>query len=122
MTKLDQRLNDLIDQLRLAKIEEQEANQARIAIESEIYALVQPVLKSEGTTSLEGISITENFTYKIDQEAAKSFADSGVVRAKYELDMREYKAIQKHNAALYDAISQHVEVKKGKPSFKLTDK
>src|SRR5688572_17732756 len=69
MTKLPSLLHTLTDAWNRAKATEKEANQARIAIESQILGIVE--IKDSGTTALEtGLKIVAGLTETLDQDAA----------------------------------------------------
>ncbi|KZZ75263.1 hypothetical protein A3765_10605 [Oleiphilus sp. HI0130] len=120
-TQIDRLAYDLT----VAKLCEEDARKKRIAIEEAILALADQ--KEEGTATTKGdfykVSVVTGFTRKIvdPQGLAKAIGPEkfeACVRTKYELNMREVKALD--DAASREA-TRFIEARPKKPSLKVEE-
>ncbi len=120
-------LDQLAHELELAKQEENQAREQRMAIEQKLCDLVGT--KDEGSFSVKGdyykITTVAGFSRVVDAEKWASIrqklpADIAklVIRSKLEVDTRQLKSLQQLNPAHYQLVAQAITTKPKKVSVK----
>lgn len=108
-----------------AKADEEAANARRIAIESDIYQLVEDSLPDKGTTTLEtGMKIVTGFTESWDQEKIADVQESlwpsdapFPFKREWKPDGRAISSLRDYQPRLYQLIADCLTLKPRKPSF-----
>jgi hypothetical protein len=122
MTQSPSLLHTLTDAWNKAKAAEKEANQARIAIESQILEIVE--IKDSGTTMLEtGLKIASGLTETLDQDAAMDVYRDWPkdilfpLKKQFAIDKKALDFCREHYPAEVRKINASIVAKPKKPSF-----
>lgn len=118
-------LTFLVEELREAKSQEDQAKARRLDIEEKIISLVPPCDGMEGTTSIAGLSIAYKVTRKVDSDALFAAFNTLPVNAqkafrfKAEVALTQFRALKEFDAALYAKVADFVTTTPAKPSITL---
>jgi hypothetical protein len=122
------RLKELTDAWKLAKEQERASNESRIAIESEIYAIVETSLPEKGTHTLEtGLKIATGFTEEWDQVALSKAYDAWEAPlpfpfvGQWKADGKAIAYLRENAPGLYKLIRPALTLKPKKPAFTIKE-
>lgn len=119
-------LAKLIAELKQAKQHEKEANNYRIGLELQIVALFPPQT-GEATVKQDDLTITYKTTRAVDSEGVQqawnqlSANAQKAFKVKFDLDLKQYRAINELDADTAQIINQFVTSKPAKPSITLKE-
>jgi hypothetical protein len=117
----------LVAELRAAKAAEKKANEWRLQLEAQLVSLFPAPASGEGTHKDEEFSITYKVTRKVDSEAIQyawndlSANAQKAFKVKFDIDLKNYRAINELDPIAAQAINQHVTTTPSKPTVTLKD-
>ena len=124
--EVTQAIANLVAELKAAKQIEAKANEYRLAIEAEIVALFPPQT-GEATVKQDDLTITYKTTRSVDsagvQQAWNDFSKNAqtAFKVKFDLDLKQYRAINELDAATAQIINQFITSKPAKPTLTLKE-
>ena len=123
---MNQALANLVAKLKQAKQDEATANEHRLAVEAQILALFPPQT-GEAKVTQDDLTITYKTTRSIDSGAVNQAWNTlnanaqKAFKVKFDLDLKQYRAINELDAATAQVINQFVTSKPAKPSITLKE-
>ena len=123
---MNQAIAKLIAELKQAKQIEAKANEYRLAVEAQIVSLFPPQT-GEATVKQDDLTITYKTTRSIDsagvQQAWNDLSKNAqtAFKVKFDLDLKQYRAITELDAATAQIINQFITSKPAKPSITLKE-
>lgn len=121
------KLLELVEQLKKAKAVERQANANRLQVESEIYKLVEKDLKETGVNNFDGgLKITTGYTAKWDMEHVQEMYDAGEITVfpfiqTFKPDNKLINSLEKINKSEFVKLQEAVVLTNKKPSFEIKE-